>query len=178
MYYNKMQEYIKGLIDEYGPLLKRQLLVMLNAKFNYNLKNVDGFSAQMCQYANFGTGRIGNEEYLGYRGAEPKYEIIRSIDVMNTFLPNVISHRRGRTPVSIRFCAGIDEHEKDISIIPVKPGDEQTVLSYVNDKIGIGKCEVVIFLIEDKKQIDILDVSCIAKFALIDKNGVSFYTLE
>lgn len=31
MYLNVFQEYIKELIDEYGTLLKRQLLVMVNS---------------------------------------------------------------------------------------------------------------------------------------------------
>ena len=178
MYLNELQRYMKELIDEYGPLLKRQLLVMLNSKFRYQLKNVDGFSAQMCQFGDYETGWIGEEEYLGHKGVEPNIDLIRSIDVMNTFQPNIKMHRRSRNVISIRFCAGIGEHEKDISIIPVKPGDEQTVSMFVDDKVGDGKCEIVIFLLEDKKQIKALDVDCNAKYALIDKNGVSFYTLE
>lgn len=177
MYMNEFQKYMKELIDEYGPLLKRQLLVMCNAKFPCRLKNVDGFTAQMCRFGPFGTDFVGDEEYFGYRGAKPDIDIIRSVDVLNTFLPNVKMHRKGRHPVSIRFCAGIDEHEKDIRIIPVKPGDEQLVAGYVNDKVGKGKCEIAIFLIEDKKQIEALDADCNVKFALIDKNGVSLYTL-
>ena len=97
---------------------------------------------------------------------------------MNTFLPNVRIHRRSKAHVSIRFCAGMGEHEKDISIIPVKPGEEQTVSLFVNDKVGEGKCEIVIFLLEDKKQIKALDVDCNAKYALINKKGVSLYTLK
>ena len=178
MYLNELQRYMKELVDEYGPLLKRQLLVMLNSKFRYQLKNVDGFSAQMCQFGDYATGWIGDEEYLGHKDAEPNINLIRSIDVMNTFLPNVRMHRRSKTPVSIRFCAGMGEHEKDISIIPVKPGEEQTVSLFVNDKVGEGKCEIVIFLLEDKKQIKALDVDCNAKYALINKKGVSLYTLK
>ena len=178
MYLNELQRYMKELVDEYGPLLKRQLLLMLNSKFRYQLKNVDGFSAQMCQFGDYATGWIGEEEYLGHKGAEPNIDLIRSIDVMNTFLPNVRMHRRSKTPVSIRFCVGMGEHEKDISIIPVKPGEEQTVSMYVRDKVGDGKCEIVIFLLEDKKQIKALDVDCNANYALINKKGVSLYTLK
>ena len=103
MYLNELQRYMKELVDEYGPLLKRQLLMMLNSKFRYQLKNVDGFSAQMCQFGDYATGWIGDEEYLGHKEAEPNIDLIRSIDVMNTFLPNVKSHRRSKAPISIRF---------------------------------------------------------------------------
>lgn len=178
MYYNKIQEYMIELINEYGPLLKRQLLIMANSKFSVRMKNIDGYSSQLCQYGSFENGWIGDEEYLGYRGIEPNYDMIRSVDVMNKFLPDIKAHRKSRQPVTIRFVAGVGKHEKDISIIPVKSGEEPVIQSYVKDKYVNAKSEIVIFLIEEKNQIDILDVNCNARFALIDKSGVALYTLE
>ena len=178
MYKNRYQEQMIALLEEYGPLLKRQFLELFNKTNSYQLKNVDGFCNQMCQFGPFGTGWIGEEEYIGFRGALPNVDIIRSFDVLLAFMPDVVSHRRGRHPVTIRICAGMGEHEKDISIVPVKPGEEQSASLYADERIGKGKCEIVIFLIEDKNQIELLDVKCNAKYALVDKNGVSLYTLE
>lgn len=178
MYKNFYQKQMEALLEEYGPLLKRQFLELFNKTNSYQLKNVDGYSRQMCQFGNYETGWIGEEEYLGIKGSEPNADMIRSFDVLLTFMPDVVSYRKARQPVTIRFCAGIGEHEKDISIIPVKRGEEQSMALYASDRVNKQKCEIVIFLIEDKSQIDLLDVECIAKYAMIDKNGVSFYTLE
>lgn len=178
MYKNRYQEQMIAMLEEYGPLLKRQFLEFFNKTNSYQLKNVDGFCRQMCQFGNFETGWIGNEEYIAIKGSEPNIDIIRSFDVMLTFVPNVVSFERSKSPVAIRLCAGLGEHEKHISIIPVKPGEEQVALLYANDKIGDNKCEIAIFLIEDKSQIELLGIEANAKYAVLDKNGVSFYTLE
>lgn len=178
MYENVYQEQMKALLEEYGPLLKRQFLELFNKTNSYQLKNVDGYCRQMCQFGPFRTGWIGEEEYIGFRGAIPNVDMIRSFDVLLTFFPNVVSYRKARHPVTIRFCASAGEHEKDISIIPVKLGEEQSAALYADDRINKQKCEIAIFLIEEKSQIELLDVRCNAKYALIDKNGVSFYTLE
>lgn len=178
MYKNRYQEQMEAMLREYGPLLKRQFLELFNKTNSYQLKNVDGFCRQMCQFGNFETGWIGKEEYIAIKGSEPNIDIIRSFDVMLTFVPNVVSFERSKAPVTMRFCAGLGEHEKHISIIPVKPGEEQSASLYANDKIGDNKCEIAIFLLEDKSQIELLNIEVNAKYALIDKNGVSFYTLE
>lgn len=178
MYYNPYQEKMKALLEEYGPLLKRQFLELLNKTNSYQLKNVDGYSRQMCQFGNYETGWIGEEEYIGIKGSEPNIDMIRSFDVLLTFMPDVVSYRRSKPPVTIRFCAGDVEHEKDIFILPVKPGEEEETVRFAADKIEVWKSEIVIFLIEDKSQIDSLKIDANAKYAMIDKNGVSFYTLE
>lgn len=178
MYRNRYQEQMLALLEEYGPLLKRQFLELFNKTYSYQLKNVDGYCRQMCQFGNFETGWIGDEEYLSIKGSEPNIDIIRSFDVLLTFVPNVVSFRRSKPPVTIRFYAGDKEHEKDIFILPVKPGEEIEAVKFAADKVEVWKSEIVIFLIEDKSQIDMLNIESNAKYALIDKNGVSFYTLE
>ena len=178
MYKNRYQEQMIAMLEEYGPLLKRQFLELFNKTNSYQLKNVDGFCRQMCQFGNYETGWIGEEEYIGIKCSEPNVDIIRSFDVLLNFVPYVVSYRKARQPVTIRLCAGVGEHEKHISIIPVKPGEEQSIALYANDKINNNKCEIAIFLIEDKSQIELLDVKCNANYALLNKNGVSLYTLE
>lgn len=106
MYLNVFQRYMKELIDEYGPLLKRQLLIMVNFHIGSRLKNIDGYAFQMCQFGNFQTGRLGGDEYIGYKGEMPNIDMIRSVDVMLAFLPNVRQHRKSSGLVSIKFLAG------------------------------------------------------------------------
>ena len=177
MYLNVFQKYMKELIDEYGTLLKRQLLVMVNSHIGSQLPNIDRYVFQMCQFGHFETGWIVDEEYVGYEGAEPDFDVIRSVDVMIAFLPNVKEHRRSREPVCIRFFAGVNNNEKEIGIIPVKYGTEKKVSDFANDKTGDGKCEVVIFLLEDKQQMKQIHTDRNCKFAVIGKKGVEFYTL-
>lgn len=177
MYLNAFQRYIKELIDEYGTLLKRQLLVMVNTHIGSQLPNIDGYVSQMCQFSHFDTGWIVDEEYVGYRGVEPDFDMIRSFDVMIAFLPNIKWHRRSKEFVSIRFYAGVENNEKEIGIIPVKYGMEKIVSSYASDKTGEGKCEVTLFLLEDKKQMKLIHTDCHCKFAVIGRKGVEFYTL-
>ena len=176
MYLNVFQRYMKELIDEYGPLLKRQLLIMVNFHIGSRLKNIDGYAFQMCQFGNFQTGRLGGDEYIGYKGETPNIDMIRSVDVMLAFLPNVRQHRKSSGLVSIKFLAGTDKHEKEISIIPVKYGMEKTVSEFANDKIVNEKCELVVFLQEDKNQIPQICTECHCKYALLGAGGVEFYT--
>ena len=53
MYLNAYQKYIDELIDEYGALLERQLLAMVNAKFKTTLKNISSYTQQMCTFSDF-----------------------------------------------------------------------------------------------------------------------------
>lgn len=176
MYLNVFQEYIQDLLYEYGPLLKRQLLPAVNSHFGSKLHNLDGYAEQMYRFGDFRTGFIGNDEYLGFKGEEPNIDMIRSFDVMLAFLPNVRWHRKSQGFISIRFLAGTKKNEKEICVIPVKYGIEQIVADYVNDTTDNAKCEITVFLLEDKNQMQKINIKSFCKFALIGKNEVEFYS--
>lgn len=175
MYLNVFQQYIQDLLYEYGPLLKRQLLLAVNSHFGSKLHNLDGYTEQMCRFGDFCTGFVGNDEYLGFKGEEPNIDMIRSFDVMLAFLPNVRWHRKSRDFISIRFLAGTYKNEKEICVIPVKYGTEKVVTDYVSDTADDGKCEITVFLLEDKAQMQKINIKGFCKFAVIGKNGVEFY---
>ncbi len=174
MYLNPYQEYIKELLCEYDSLLKRQLLKMINYKFNTQMDNIDGYVAQMCQFADYKVLAVGNDEAVCREGAEPDYDIIRSFDVLLAFIPKVQHHRKSRDFISIVFIIGTEEHDKEISVIPVKAGREQRVSSFSRDKFDAEKCELAIFLLDSKEQLNLIDTGCNHKFAIIDSSGVKF----
>lgn len=176
MYYNKYQEYIKELIDEYGPLLKRQILAMVNANFETKFENIDTYIRQMCIFGDFEIQVKSKNQIFGYKGEEPNFDIIRSFDVMIEFLPNVKLHRRCKEMFTISYFVENENQLKEISVIPVKSGLEWAAATYADDKIKDIKCEIVIFLIEDKKQIKLINTECNARFAILDEKGVVFYT--
>lgn len=124
MYMNAYQKYIEELLEEYGPLLQRQLLTMVNHKFRIELPNLDGYAEQMCYYGDYEKYAISNDFVISPKGAETDYDMIRSIDVMLKFLPQVIWHRKSRDFISVRFFVSTLEHDKEISVIPVKQGME------------------------------------------------------
>lgn len=175
MYMNTCQKYIEDLLDEYGPLLQRQLLVMVNARFQTQLTDLTGYVNQMCQFGSFETEVIANDVLLSPKGTLPDFEMIRCFDVMLPFAHNIIWHRKGRGFVKLRFFVSTQRHDKEISVIPVKQGAERTISRYVEDKFGNAKCEVVIFLLRNKEQIQNIRVECNCKFAVFDKNGVQFF---
>ncbi len=92
--------------------------------------------------------------------------------------PKVIWHRRSRDHVTIRFFVSTLEHDKEISIIPVKPGMERFLVGFAEDKFGRTKCEVVMFLLENRRQMKLLKPDCCYRFALVGRKGVTFYKPE
>ena len=174
MYFNKIQEYISSLLDEYGPLLQRQLLQMVNNEFNTRMPHINNYIQQMCTYADFERTELGKEYIVSRKGIEPDFDVIRSFDVLIAFLPNVIHHRKSKNLVSIAFFTHSELNEKEVFVIPVKEGAENMVVSFANDKFGEAKCEIVIFLLENKKQMKLINPNCNYRFAVYGKKGVSF----
>ena len=175
MYLNAYQKYIDGLIDEYGALLERQLMAMVNNKFNINLKNISAYTQQMCSFSDFKKVAYGNEYIFMHKCAEPDYGIIRSFEVMIKFLPSIISHNKSKGNISIRFFVNVNDNNKEICIIPVKQGYEQMICSYVADKFKNAKSEVVIFLLDTKEQIKLINADCNCKFSVVTENGAVFF---
>ena len=175
MFLNPYQKYIDELINEYGPLQIRQLLLMVNEKFKTLFPNLDGYVAQMERYSDYERLGDGEEALVGIKGMQPDYDIIRSFEVMLSFLPQLVWHRRSREPVTIRFYIDSDDHTREISIIPVKQGAEKAISEYVNDKFTNSKSEVIMFLLEDKSQMKKISSKCYQRFAVIGKKGVVFY---
>ena len=174
MYMNACQKYIAELLDEYGPLLVRQLLAMVNFKFSTKLTTLDGYISQMCRFSDFIKISESKNIILARKGDEPDYCIIRSFDVMIRFLPNVVWHRGARSPETLRFLTSNTERDKEICIIPVRRGDEKHLSAYAADKYG-DECELVIFLLDDKEQMKKFNVQCNRRFAVFEKGEGVFY---
>ena len=50
MYLNPYQKYIMELLVEYGTLMQRQLLKLVNANFKISLPNIDRYVEQLCKF--------------------------------------------------------------------------------------------------------------------------------
>ena len=175
MYLNAYQRYVEELIGEYESLLLSQLLNAVNFKLGIELTSIEDYARQMCYYGDYKMLAYGGDYILHVKGGEQNYDMIRSFDVMQSFLPQVIWHRKSREPVSIRFFVSTLEHDREISIIPVQRGKERMLTRYADDKFEDQKCEVVIFLLETKEQMKLISSTCNYRFALITKGGVVFY---
>lgn len=175
MYLNAYQKYIDELIDEYGALLERQLLMMVNTKFNTTLKNISSYTQQMCTFSDFKKEPYGNDNIFMNNSAEVDYDIIRSFEVMLKFIPNIISHNKSKGNISIRFFVNVNDNNKEICIIPVKQSYENMISSYVADKFKNERNEVVIFLLDAKEQIKLINADCNCKFSVVTENGAMFF---
>lgn len=174
MYMNACQKYIAELLDEYGPLLVRQLLAMVNFKFSTKLTTLDGYISQMCRFSDFIKISESKNIILAHKGDELDYDLIRAFDVMIRFLPNVLWHRRARTPEILRFLTSTAEREKEICVVSVRSGDEKRIGSYAGDKYS-DESELIILLLDDKEQMKKLNVQCNRRFAVFENGEVVFY---
>ena len=175
MYLNAYQKYIDELIDEYGALLERQLAVMVNAKFKTNFKSISAYTQQMCTFSDFKKEPYGNEHIFMNNSVEADFDIIRSFEVMLKFLPNIISHNKSKGNISIRFFVNVNDNNKEICVIPVRQGYEKMISSFVEDKFKNERNEVVIFLLDAKEQIKLINADCNCKFSVVTENGAVFF---
>lgn len=175
MFFNAYQKYIAELIDEYGSLLKSQLLQMVNEQFHVRLPNLDGYIVQMCRFADFAELTQGRDTVVLHRGHDPDYDTIRSVEVMLSFLKSLVRHNKSRGYVSIRFYVAAKDGEKEICVIPVKPGAERQVSAYAADKFEAARSEVVIFLLDNKEQMRLMKTDCNCKYAIVTDSGVVFF---
>lgn len=173
MYMNQYQKQIARLIDEYGSLTKSQLLLLVNAELGTHIPNLDGYISQMCHFTDYEEIPYAESTILLRKGCEPDYDVIRSVSVMLCFVDKIVSHGRGRKPVSVRLFISREQHIQQISIIPVNQGEEQMLSTFAEDRIGNDKNSIVIFLIKDREQIKLMNTN--SRFAVIEKQGVVFF---
>ena len=172
---NAYQKYVEELVNEYESLLISQLLKAVNSKFGIELPNINGYVEQMCYYDDYEKEPYGDDYILYVKGGEANYDMIRSFDVMLSFLPQVVWHRKSRKPVSICFLACTLEHDREMSVIPVQQGNERMLTRYASDKFDNEKSEIVIFLLETKVQMKLIKPTCNYRYALITSDGVVFF---
>ena len=175
MYLNAYQKYVEELVNEYESLLISQILKAVNGKFGIELPNINDYIEQMCHYDDYEKERYGDDYILYVKGGEANYDMIRSFDVMLSFLPQVVRHRKSRKPVSICFLASTLEHDREMFVIPVQQGNERMLSRYASDKFDNEKCEIVIFLLETKEQMKLIKSTCNYRYALITSDGVDFF---
>ena len=175
MYLNAYQRYIAELLDEYGALLVRQLLSMVNYRFETDKKQIDGYIDQMCRFGDYELDRRSKEPILCHKGTEPDFDMIRSFEVLLAFLPKVIFHYRDNGDVTISFLVQDMQRDKEISVVPVRIGMERQMSLFVVKQQPEHTNRVIICLLEDKEQIKKMQASPGCKLALIDKTGVSFF---
>lgn len=173
MYMNAFQKRIALLIDEYGCLSKKQLCVMVNAALGSALPNLNGYISQMCRYGDYEEIPYSSGNAVIRKGSEPNFDIVRSAEIMICFFPEVLSHHKARSPVAIRFYKNSEQSMKEISVIPVRAGEEKMVSAFAEDKFSGEKSEIVIFLLETKEQMKLIKAN--GKFAVIEKQGVRFF---
>lgn len=176
MYLNPYQKYISELLGEYGPLLSRQLLEIVNWRFKKRLCYISGYINQMCMFGNYETEEVSGDILLAPTGMRADFDLIRAFDVMLEFKNSLVHHRRSREPAKICFIITTMKHDKEITVIPVHQGKERELSHYVDDKFSGEKCEVAMFLLDKKEQIKALSPKNGCKIAVYDKDGIDFYT--
>lgn len=175
MFLNPYQKYIDELISEYGPLPIRQLVSLVNSKFRTNFTDLDRYVMQMESFYYYTRSGEGEEALVYSEGMQPDYDIIRSVDVMLAFGSQLLLHRKGREYVSVRFYVNHNNHTREVSVIPVRQGEEKFLSAYADDKFADSKSSITMFLLEDKAQMKSITAQCNHRFAVIGKGGVSFY---
>ena len=175
MFMNAYQKYISELLSEYGSLLKSQLLKLVNHKFKCALPNLNGYVSQLCRFADFEEIVYGRDTIVLHKGDVPDYDMIRSVSVMLSFLESIVMHNKSSGMITIRFYVSSGENDKEISIIPVKQGGEKQAQHFADDKFTDTKCEVVIFLLDNREQKQFIKAKCNCKFAVISEKGPIFY---
>ena len=170
---NQYQKQIARLIDEYGCLTKRQLLLLVNAELGTHIPNLDGYISQMCRFADYEEIPYANGTILAGKGSEPDFDVMRSAEVMLCFLDKIVLHGRGQKPVTIRLFINQEQHMKAVYIIPVKTGEEQALSAFTADKFRKEKNEIVIFLLENREQMKQMGAN--GKLAVVEKHRVVFF---
>lgn len=172
---NIFQRYIKELLDEFGPLLQHQLEELVRHKTGIPLPNLDGYISQMCQFDDYVKTELYGEFLVSLVGAEPDFDIIRSIKVMLCFIDNLVDYCKGSEHSALMFIAVTDGAEKDLCVIPVKKGMEHIVSAQV-DNAYKNPGTIIIFLLDDKEQMKHINTERPCKFAIIAGQDVTFYT--
>ena len=175
VFLNPYQKYIDELISEYGPLPIRQLVSLVNSKFRTNFTDLDRYVMQMIKYYDYQRAGMDDEGLVYARGMQPDYDVIRSVEVMLAFGSQLLIHRKGREYVSVRFYVNHNNHTREVSVIPVRQGEEKFLSAYADDKFADSKSSITMFLLEDKAQMKSITAQCNHRFAVIGKGGVSFY---
>lgn len=171
---NQYQKQIARLVDEYKSLTKRQLLRIVNKELGTNIPNLDRYIVQMCHFADYTEIPYPGGTILTEKGCEPDFDMIYSVDVMLCFLDKIILHGRGQPPVSIRFFIDQELNMKEINIVPVKLGEERKISVISEDKFNKGTGGIIIFLLEKREQIKLMDTTN-GRFAVIEKDNVFFF---
>lgn len=171
MYMNKIQLYIASLLREYGPLLKRQLVCLVNLQFASNFSHLDKYIAQMCSFAAYMEWEEAGERYVGEKGTAANYDVIRALEVMLSFGESVLEHHKCEKVATVRFCAQAEHGVKFLSVIPVRCGQEQSASIWVHDTVSGKGNEIIIFLLENVEQMRCFPIKRSCRYAVLDSTG-------
>ena len=86
-------------MEEYGPLLLRQLVPLVNFKLQTELSSLDRYAEQMCHYGNYERYMLAEEAVLAPKGADPDFDVIRSVDFYHP-------GQAGHGAYAVRLCGG------------------------------------------------------------------------
>lgn len=184
VYLNLYQKYILEQLQKYGGLLTRQLEFMTKRFVEPYLLNVDGYLKQLRWF-----NRIEFTEYMGEEavmlpGQCIDADIISSVDVMLKFAEYIVRHDRGCPPVSIRFFINTElKLTQEVNILPVERGREREAEYYAESYITelqpedkqAGQLPEWIFLLQNKKQMRLIQPNAEYSFAVMEENKPVFY---
>ena len=167
MYLNRIQQHVMELLRDYGCLKKTQLETMTKQAIKGRYDNIDGYLNQMRIFKQI---EMANASVM-LPGKIFDDSMIFAFDVMMEFREYIISHRKGTSPVAIRF---VTNDAGEFCIIPVKQGYEREMAAFSNVNFSAKSCSVI-FALETKQQMDLFRPDCRYSFAVREGDGILFF---
>ena len=161
------------LLNEYGCLKKSQLAFMTINNMEKHLQNVDGYLEQLYRFKLIEISKLDDGNFLIYlTGYEKNDDILFAFDVMMEFNEHIVSHKRGKMPITIKFFVNCGKSE--MNIIVVNLGYENEIEDFVNDTFLSSK-DSVFFLLYNKNQMKLLHPNCQFSFVMKEGDEIQFF---
>ena len=184
MYINLYQKYILELLSEFDGLLVRQLAFMVRHFKEPRLQNIDGYLEQLRLFNRIEIVPYKGEDAVILPGGSINEYMVMAFDIMLQFIDYLKDFEKGDNTVLLRFYITADkDNEQEINIVPVEIGREYIVTKYA-DEYAVNISDSAdklshppswIFVIQDKKQMNLINPDTDSSFVLASDRETVFY---
>lgn len=184
MYLNLYQKYILDLLREYDGLTERQLEVLVKHFKEPHLYNISGYLEQLRRFDKVEIIPYRSEDTVILPGGSINEYMVTAFDIMLQFIDYLKDFERGDNTVLLRFYITADkDNEQEINIVPVEIGREDIVTKFA-DEYAVNISDSAdklshppswIFVIQDKKQMSLINPDADSSFVLASDSETVFY---
>ncbi|MCI8404429.1 MAG: hypothetical protein HFE49_05955 [Clostridia bacterium] len=184
MYLNLYQKYILELLAEYDGLPERQLEALVKHFKEPHLYNINGYLEQLRRFDKIEIVPYRGEDTVILLGGRINEYMVTAFDIMLQFIDYLKDFERGNNTVLLRFYVTADEkNEQEINIVPVEIGREDIAKQYADEYVvnisdsanALSHPPSWIFVIQDKKQISLINPDIDCSFVLETDGEIVFY---